>query len=223
MSTDSEPLISCFQLGFRTERGSIDPVSIQVHPHEWVEVTGTAGCGKTLFFQVLSLQVVLPNAKVVVQRRNIARTPSHEIAELRRSFGSCPQRPLYLENRTVCENLVLPMVARRRIDGALQHAEELLEEFGSAGLRDVPVGELSYQDRVVVAVMRACMGEPSIILIDSIFDTVSLDYQNTIFDALQRRHEKGVALVLFAVAPTAMNSSATLFELEAPDWGAFGR
>lgn len=195
------PIISCFHLALDADgadsRKLIDDLSFEVHEGSWNEVVGRSGCGKSLLFGILSLRFAPANGKLVVDGRNFDRLSANGVADLRRRFASCGQEPILLERRTVLENLVLPFVVRGEERRALETCEELLEEAELGHVRDVAVADLSHQERVVVAFLRAIAGGPRVVLLDGILDQLEEDWRRLVIRLLQRRHLDGVTVLLF--------------------------
>lgn len=195
------PIISCFHLDLSDvtrRRKALDDVSIEVERGSWTEIVGPAGGGKTLLFSVLSLRAAAPRGtKLVVGGRNLDKLHVSEIADMRRLMGSACADPIMLDDRTVIENLVVPFVVRGEPRVALEAAEQLLEACELSGLRDVPLCELSHQERIAVGVLRSLVGRPSAILIDAALDALEQRLLKPIMGELKQCHLQGSAVVLF--------------------------
>ena len=162
-------MISCFHLKVPhpyRQRPLLDDVSLEIEKGEFVEIVGPAGAGKSVLFSLLSLRAKAAYGKCIIGGRNLERLDSGGLAELRSKIGSCAQRPEFLEERTVLENLILPLVARSISDGALEEVEALIKDTGLEPLAKTLAGGLSDAERRLAGIFRALVGSPSLVLID---------------------------------------------------------
>ena len=199
-SKDANVMISCFHLSVkhpRMEGALLDDVSFEIETGGWAEFTGEAGCGKSLLFSMLSLRARPEQGTMIVAGRNIARLPQRKLERLRAKIGSCQQSPLLLEDRSVVENLLLPFVARKQLKQAPGYVDHILEQLELQALRDLPVHMLSSSERRVVGIARACVGDPSMILIDGAFEQLDLNWKKRVRAHLRRLHREGRTVVLF--------------------------
>lgn len=198
-------MISCYQLTVPgTERNGplFEDVSFEIDEGEWVEFVGPAASGKTALYAVLALEARPREGRLVVAGRNLARLDESGLVELRREIGTCREDVELLEDRSVVENLVVPLVVRGKSSRASDAAERLLDRAGIASLRDVSVGELSSGERRLVGVLRAVIGRPRLILIDGGVGRLDGRLLEAALEALHRSHEQGSAVYLFGRRPT---------------------
>jgi len=194
------PIISCFHLQVNDpsrNRAALSDVCIEIGRGAWAEIVGPAASGKSLLFAVLSLRAAASTGKLVMGGRNLDRASTADIAEVRRMIGSCAEDVILLNDRTVVENLVVPFVVRGEPRLALSHAENILARLELSYLRDIPVKELSRQERICVGVMRAIVGEPPLIIIDSALDQLEPRYANPLLNELKACHLSGASVLLF--------------------------
>ncbi len=193
-------MISCFHLEVkhpRHEGALFHDVSFEIETGGWAEFTGEPGCGKSALFSMLSLRTRPEQGTLIVAGRNLARLPRRKLESLRSKIGSCQQEPLLLAHRTVLENLLLPFVARGQLKHAARAVDEVIEQFEIRALRDLPVHMLSASERRVVGIARACVGDPSMILIDGGFEHLDLVWKKRVRSHLRRVHREGRTVVLF--------------------------
>lgn len=126
-------------------------VSFTLGPGECVAITGPSGSGKsTLLHLVGGLE-----------------QPDHgSVTEFRRKqIGFVFQFHYLLPDLTAAENVALPLLIRRSRN-AFRHAEELLTETGLGGRLDHPISHLSGGEQQRVAVARALITGPELVLAD---------------------------------------------------------
>ncbi|MCB1092438.1 MAG: ATP-binding cassette domain-containing protein, partial [Verrucomicrobiae bacterium] len=149
-------------------------------PAESVAILGPSGCGKTTLLRLISGILPLHGGRVevageVISAMNFAARQRFRITRI----GLVFQEFELLDYLTARENVLLPF----RISDALtldamaeRRADELMEETGIAALSGRRPGELSQGERQRVALCRALVTHPSLILADE--PTGSLDPEN---------------------------------------------
>lgn len=193
-------MISCYHLtvpGAERTGPILDDVSFEIEEGEWVEFVGPSAAGKSVLYSVLALETRPTDGRLVVAGRNLSRVDGEGLVELRREFGSCRQSPELLDDRTVVENLVVPLVVRGKTTQASSAADRLLERADLAHLRETRVAELSDGHRRIVAILRALMGRPRAVFIDGGFEVLSDSLLESAKAAVHRSHDQGSAIVLF--------------------------
>jgi len=135
---------------------------------EMVALTGPSGCGKSTLLHILGLLDRPTSGSVTVAGVDVLRAPKRTLPALRnRHIGFVFQRHHLLPALTAAENVAVPLRYRgypRK--AALEEAEEWLRKVGlGARLRHLP-SELSGGERQRVAVARALVGKPSLLLAD---------------------------------------------------------
>lgn len=211
-------MISCYHLTVPDPHGDtpiFDDVGFEVDDGEWVEIVGPSGAGKSLLYAILALERRPRRGKVVVAGRNLDRMDRAGLAALRQDLGTCRQRVALLEERTVIENLVLPLVVRGETNRAAQVAERLLETVGWSHLRDRPAGSLSVGRQRAVGILRAVIGAPRIVAVDGSLDTLQKPERDASLRLLRDAHARGSAILLFGQNSTGVSDKETTeFRLE---------
>jgi putative ABC transport system ATP-binding protein len=143
-------------------------VSLQIYPGEIVAVTGPSGSGKSTFLFILGIFISPTRGSYFLGGEDVLRLDRNSQAEFRRNrlgfvFQSCD----LLENSTVYENLEFPLiyagVDRRERPGRIAAALELVN-LGSRIHH--ASNQLSGGERQRVAVARALVNQPQVILAD---------------------------------------------------------
>jgi lipoprotein-releasing system ATP-binding protein len=127
-------------------------VTFNVNPGECVAITGASGSGKsTLLHLVGGLEEPDHGSLTAFRRERI---------------GFVFQFHYLLPDLTALENVALPLLIKRRHATAFQHATELLAEAGLRDRLDHPISHLSGGEQQRVAVARALITEPQLVLAD---------------------------------------------------------
>ncbi|ULH18299.1 ABC transporter ATP-binding protein (plasmid) [Deinococcus sp. KNUC1210] len=171
-------------------------VNLSVAPGEFVAVIGANGAGKTTTLRAVS-GVVRPSAgRILLGGVDITRaSPSRIVAS---GLGHVPEGRELFALMTVRENLELGAAmraeARAQVSQTLRHVYTLFPRLEErAGQL---AGTLSGGEQQMVAVGRALMGRPSVLVVDEPSLGLSPRMTQTVFEALRAVHAEGVTVVL---------------------------
>ncbi|MET9610391.1 ABC transporter ATP-binding protein [Streptomyces sp. NPDC006512] len=176
--TPTTPALSLSVRGLRYRvagRTLLDDLVLDVPAGTSVAVTGPSGCGKSTLLNCLA-GITLPDAgKVTIAGHDITAASSSKRAALRLAHvGMVYQFGELLPELTALENVALPALMSTTPPGDVYaRAESLLGELGLDGLRASPTATLSGGERQRLAVARALIGSPDLVLADE--PTGSLD------------------------------------------------
>lgn len=202
----AEPCIKVDQLrviynkGKSNEVRSLDGVSVEIYPEEYIIIFGPSGCGKsTLLYGISGLQA--PTfGDVVVQGKNLAQMTKKEKVEFHQtSIGMVFQAFYLIETLTVVDNVCLPKVFRGEgLKERREAAMELLRRFGIAEQADRFPAQLSGGQKQRVSIARALVNNPDIILADEPvgnLDSESAQNVLEIFKDINGRDKKTLIMV----------------------------
>ena len=145
----------------------LDGVDLELRPGDAVAITGPSGCGKSTLLHILGT-LDTPSAGSVVLGENPFELAERDLAEFRnRRVGFVFQDHHLLPQCSVLENVLVPtLVAGGATPDLTARARELLEKVGLGGRLDHRPAELSGGERQRVAVARALIHEPYLLLCD---------------------------------------------------------
>lgn len=171
------------------DREVVRGVSLDVHQNEVVGLLGPNGAGKTTsFYMIIGIQKPTAGA-VYLNSSDIAKWPLHERA--RHGLSYLPQESSVFKRLSVYDNLriILEYTGLSRRDQKLK-AEQLLEEFRIAHLRDSMATHLSGGERRRLEIARCLIREPQFILLDEPFagiDPLAVDDIQVLITELKDR------------------------------------
>jgi len=141
---------------------ALDVIDTAVAPGEFVSVVGPSGCGKSTLLMLIA-GLVPPSAGRIVLGNEEIRRPHPAI-------GVVFQTDLLLYWRTALDNVLLPIeIKKRSVADHRGRAERLLEQVGLAGFASKYPSELSGGMRQRVALCRALIQDPAVLLMDEPF------------------------------------------------------
>jgi cell division transport system ATP-binding protein len=172
--------------------------TLTIERGEFVFITGPSGSGKSTLLRLLYRADTVDDGRILFMGRDIARLTPKSVPFLRRNLGIVFQDFKLVETWSVFENVavtleVLGLPARL----IRSRVGEALERVGLQGRGEDPAGVLSGGEQQRVAVARAIVGEPALVLCDE--PTGNLDPQLAIdiLGLFEEIHETGTT-VLFA-------------------------
>jgi branched-chain amino acid transport system ATP-binding protein len=170
-------------------------VSLEVRPGEMVALLGANGAGKTTTLLCLSGCNPLRGGRVLLDGRPIHGLPAHAIVRL----GVChsPEGRKIFPRLSVRENLEMGAYTRRDAAGVRADLERALTLFPVLRARQGQAGgTLSGGEQQMLAIARALLGRPRLLLLDEPSLGLAPLIVAQIFDALRSLNEQGVAILL---------------------------
>jgi branched-chain amino acid transport system ATP-binding protein len=167
--------------------------SLRVAPGEIVALLGPNGAGKSTLVKAAAGLVPIRAGRVTLAGRDVTRTPAHRMVH--EGLGFVPQTENVFANLSVIENLQLAaaMVARDR----RRPLAEMFALFPDLDRqRKLPAGRLSGGQRQMLAVARALVAAPSVIMLDEPSAGLSPKLVGVVFDRLRAVRETGVTILL---------------------------
>jgi branched-chain amino acid transport system ATP-binding protein len=173
----------------------LNDVSLQVHPGEIVTLIGANGAGKTTTLMCLSGCNPVRQGSVMFEGRAIHGLPAHEI--VRRGVCQSPEGRKVFGRLSVRENLDLGAYTRRDRAGIRADLARVLEMFPVLGRRQgQSAGTLSGGEQQMLAIGRALMGRPRLLLLDEPSLGLAPLIVVQIFDALRELNRQGMSILL---------------------------
>jgi cell division transport system ATP-binding protein len=184
---------------------ALSDVSFEISAGELVFITGHSGAGKSTLFRLLAA-IERPTAgSIVVNGQNLAALRPGAIPYLRRNFGLIFQDQKLLFDRSVLDNVLLPLaIAGLPAREADRRARAALDKVGLRGREKANPIALSGGEQQRLAIARAVVNRPAILLADE--PTANLDAESAaaILDIFLAFHQVGVTLVIATHDPQWM-------------------
>lgn len=178
-------------------KNALVDLSLDIIRNELLFITGPSGAGKTTLLKLLYLGEPASEGQILIDGFNIARIPQKRIPYLRRTFGIIFQDYKLIPSKSVFENVALVLEAagtpwrmiRKKVGSVLRTVgmEERIDTFPPS---------LSGGEQQRVAVARAVVGDPKIILADEPTGNLDAESAEIIFQLLRSFHDRGTTVVI---------------------------
>jgi cell division transport system ATP-binding protein len=181
----------------KASRPSLDDVSVNIEKGEFVFFIGPSGSGKSTIIKLLLHEVTPNRGKVVVNERDVTSMRSWRIPAFRRQIGCVFQDFRLLPNRTAYENVAFALEVIGKSKGVARRVvPEVLELVGLGGKEHRYPHELSGGEQQRVAVARAFVNRPLILLADEPTGNLDPDTSIEIMRLLDRINRTGTTVVM---------------------------
>ena len=176
---------------------ALSNVSLEVGRGELVFLTGHSGAGKSTFLKLIGLIERPTRGQVLVGGRNIGRLPNRQVPAHRRSIGMVFQAHKLLPDRSIFDNVALPLVIeglrqreiRRRVRAAL-------DQVGLLGREKNQPEMLSTGEQQRVGIARAVVGRPKLLIADEPTGNLDPELSLEIMWLFRRLNEVGVTMLI---------------------------
>lgn len=168
-ASSRQPLVGLTDISFAYSRGLpvLSGVSASFSPGAVHAVSGPSGCGKSTLLTIAGLMLRPVTGRVVVAGEEMGRRSDADRADWRaHHIGFVFQDALLEPTMTVAESILEGLPIGRSHRAAAEHLDELVERLGLAGLATRRTSHLSGGQCQRVAVARAILKQPTVVLAD---------------------------------------------------------
>ncbi len=169
-------------------------ISFEVKQGEFVSIMGPSGSGKSTLLNCISCYIGYESGKITLGGKELSSFSEDELSKVRnREMGFVFQDFMLLDGLTVEDNILLPRVIsenKEMLDGAKEKVMKLCETFGITHIKEKYPAEISGGERQRVAVARALMNDPLILLADEPTGNLDSKSGRNVIDAFVMAKEK---------------------------------
>jgi branched-chain amino acid transport system ATP-binding protein len=174
---------------------AVKGISLEVRERELVTIVGANGAGKTTTLRTISGIYRPTTGSMIFEGKNLAALPSHEIVAL--GISQAPEGRQIFGSLSVRDNLMLGATRRADRAGIEQELDYLVSLFPVLGERmNQSGGTLSGGEQQMLAIARALMAKPRLLLLDEPSLGLAPMLVNRIFSVISRLKETGVTILL---------------------------
>ncbi len=184
----------------KTYKGStvaVRDLSVEIDKGEFVFVIGSSGSGKTTLLRLLLREELPDSGRIIEAGRDIVNLPKWRVPFLRRNIGCVFQDFRLLPNKTVFENVAFALEVIGRPKSVVKsQVPQVLELVGLGHKTDNLPSELSGGEQQRVAVARAFVNRPLILLADEPTGNLDPSTSEGIMSLLDRINRTGTTVVM---------------------------
>jgi len=193
-------------------------VTLEIQRGESVAIVGPSGSGKSTLLNIMGTLDRPSSGQVLLDGRELSQLDDIQLAAVRnREIGFIFQSHHLLPQCTVLENVLVPTLANKDAalrNGAVERATRLLETVGLGARLTHRPGQLSGGERQRVAVVRALINQPKLLLADEPTGALDRASAQNLSDLLvQLNREEGVTLIVVTHALDLAKRMERGFEL----------
>lgn len=176
---------------------ALQNVSFEIATGELVLVTGPSGAGKSTLLKLISAIETPSNGVILIGHQNISKLRPAALPHLRRKFGLVFQDHKLLHDRNVFENVALPLSINGIGDNeAAKRVRAALDKVGLLGKeKSMPVA-LSGGEQQRLAIARAVVSRPSILVADEPTGNLDHHYAEEIMQLFSAFHQVGATVII---------------------------
>jgi len=190
-------------------------INLVIYPGEVVTLIGANGAGKTTTLRAISRIVPVYGGRIVYNGQEITRRRAHEVVSI--GIAHSPEGRRILAQQTVFDNLELGAYTRRNRSTIKADIEQQFLAFPRlAERRNQQAGTLSGGEQQMLAIARALMSRPQLLLLDEPSLGLAPAIVREIFTIIRSLHDTGVTILLVEQnANLALQSSDRGYVMEA--------
>ncbi len=192
----TQALERVYQMGSATVR-ALRGVDLAIYPGEFVALMGPSGCGKSTLLHLLGCLDVATSGNYYLEGQEVGALTARQRAIVRgQRIGFIFQNFFLIPTLDSLENVALPLLYQKDARQARQRAAEMLGKLGLAERARHHPNELSGGERQRVAVARALVNQPAVLLADE--PTGNLDSETGVemMSVLVELWKTGVSILL---------------------------
>ncbi len=174
---------------------AIKGISFEVEDGQIVTLIGANGAGKTTTMHTISGLLRPYSGSIMLNDKDISKVPAHKIVEM--GIAQCPERRRVFASQSVEDNLMLGAYTRKDKEGIQKDLENVYSLFPRLQERKTQLaGTLSGGEQQMLAMGRALMARPQIMLLDEPSMGLSPLLVREIFDIIKDINSQGVTILL---------------------------
>ncbi|HMW00853.1 MAG TPA: ABC transporter ATP-binding protein [Acidobacteriota bacterium] len=172
-------------------------INAEIKPGEFISIMGPSGAGKTTLLNILGMHDSAWTGEYLLNEQPIHKLSKKERFEIqKKTFGFVFQSYHLLDNLTVYENLEIPLsyrnIKRKECESMVC---DVLDRFQIVGKKDLYPNQLSGGQQQLVAIARAIIASPKVILADEPTGNLHSKQAEEIMELFKRLNDEGTTII----------------------------
>lgn len=196
---------------------AVNNVSFSMQPGDFNCIMGKSGSGKTTLLNMIAGLLTPTQGKVTFNDVNLFELDDQQVSAFRNQhIGYIPQGSSLLPNLTAIDNIRLPYYLTKRPNkSSLSYAKSLLEKAKVSYLQDVYPANMSGGEMRRIAILRALICQPQIIIADEPTSDLDEESSTDIMQLLKEINQQGTALLIVTHDHDVANYSQNILKMSA--------
>lgn len=208
-----EGLTRIFQRGSE-KLYALKGVDFHVSPGEIVSVVGRSGSGKTTLLNMIGCLDTLSEGMLYIGDTEVSKLKEKDLIKVRReNIGFVFQLFYLIPTLTAYENALLPLLFARRLDKK-EKVKEIFQKVGLGERLNMLPSELDGGDMQRIAIARALVNDPKIILADEPTGRLESKSKEKIFGLFQKLAQDGLAIIIATHDPDLASRADRMVRLK---------
>lgn len=182
---------------FSTGATALSDITISVDKGEFIFLVGHTGSGKTTLLRLIIREMLPSKGTITVADLDVVNLPRQKIPHLRKKIGVVFQDLKLIMDRTIFENVILPLeITGVKLNDARKHVDELLSQVGILEHKNKFPLQLSGGELQRVAIARALALAPDILLADEPTGNLDAATALEIVELLSSVNKNGTTVIM---------------------------
>jgi lipoprotein-releasing system ATP-binding protein len=194
----------------------LSDINLRVNAGESIAIVGPSGCGKSTLLNLVGALDHPTSGKMTFDGKELSSLSESELAHFRNeSIGFIFQSHHLLPQCTALENVLVPTLVNKNAKDSQARARKLLDLVGLSGRMDYLPGKLSGGERQRVAVVRALINQPKLLLADEPTGSLSRAGAESLAELmLDLNKEENMALIVVTHSLSVANMMDKVYTLD---------
>lgn len=175
---------------------ALDGVDFTIRRGEIVSIVGPSGSGKTTLMNLISCLDAPTSGSLIIGGQDVTRFKESRLIDIRRRYiGFIFQQFYLIPNLFAVENVELPLIfAKKYIDN--DKIRKVIESVGLKNREHIPAYMLSGGDKQRIAIARALINDPQILIADEPTGKLELKVRDQLLELFRRLAQKEIAIFI---------------------------
>jgi len=176
---------------------ALSDINLEIERGEFLFLTGASGAGKSTLLKLITKEEEPTKGQILSDSVNSTLIPRHRLYRLRRQIGIVFQAFKVLRNRTVQENVAIPLLVRGEKRAAIENkVNSTLALVGLSHRKRYLTAHISGGEQQRVAIARAVIGNPKILIADEPTGNLDTELSIEIIRIFERINASGITTLI---------------------------